>query len=136
MSRALRVLLAEDNAFVAELFRHALRKLPRELGGYAGHDLVTAQTGHEALRVLEQERLDAVILDHYLPGITGCAIVRRLRSMPAYRDVPVVVVSMGGEEVRKEALEAGATLLLEKPLQATQLLDTLRALPLGSASSS
>jgi len=123
-----RVLLVEDNTFVRDLFQHALLKFQVELANYASHDLLTAHTGIEALRVLENTKLDCVILDHYLPGITGCALVRRIRSMPGYENIPVLMISVGGNEVRREALASGATLYMDKPVLLTQLLDTLRAL--------
>jgi uncharacterized protein (TIGR02266 family) len=123
-----RVLLVEDNAFVSELFRHAVLKLHTELVGYTSHDLMIARTGHEALRLLEDRKPDMVILDHYLPGITGCSLVRRIRSMPDHQRTPVLMISMGGDEVRREALASGATLYMDKPILLTQLLDTLRAL--------
>jgi uncharacterized protein (TIGR02266 family) len=127
-SGTFRVLLVEDNAFVSELFRHAVLKLHTELVGYESHDLMIARTGPEALRLLEDRRPDMVILDHYLPGITGCSLVRRIRSMPDHQRTPVLMISMGGDEVRKEALASGATLYMDKPILLTQLLDTLRAL--------
>lgn len=123
-----RVLLVEDNSFVSELFRHAVLKLHHELVGYESHDLMTARTGHEALRMLGDKKPDVVILDHYLPGITGCSLVRRIRSMPDHQRTPILMISMGGDEIRREALASGATLYMDKPILLTQLLDTLRAL--------
>jgi uncharacterized protein (TIGR02266 family) len=124
-----RVLLVEDNTFVSELFRHAVLKLHHELVDYESHDLMMARTGHEALRMLGGDRKpDVVILDHYLPGITGCSLVRRIRSMPDHQRTPILMISMGGDEIRREALASGATLYLDKPILLTQLLDTLRAL--------
>ncbi len=127
-SGTFRVLLAEDNSFVCELFRHALLKFQAELADYPRHDLVTARTGQEALRALETGKPDFIILDHYLPGITGCALVRRIRAMPDHDGTPILMISTGGSEVRREALDAGATLFMDKPVLLTQLLDTLRAL--------
>jgi CheY-like chemotaxis protein len=122
------VMLVEDNSFVSELFRHAVRKFQYELGEYEKHDLVMAQTGLEALRLLESTRPDVVILDHYLPGITGCALIRRIRSMPGHEQTPILMISMGGNDVRREALESGASLYMDKPVLLTQLLNTLRTL--------
>jgi uncharacterized protein (TIGR02266 family) len=123
-----RVLLVEDNAFVSELFRHAVLKLHHEMVDYESHDLMTARTGHEALRMLGDKKPDVVILDHYLPGITGCSLVRRIRSMPDHQRTPILMISMGGDEIRREALASGATLYMDKPILLTQLLETLRAL--------
>lgn len=127
-SRNFCVLLAEDNGFVSELFRYAVVRFQRELVDYESHDLLTAVTGQEALRILQSRRADLVILDHYLPGLTGCALVRRLRAMPDYENTPILVISVGGQEIRKEAIEAGATLFIDKPVQLSQLLDTMRAI--------
>jgi CheY-like chemotaxis protein len=127
-SGGLRVLLVEDNAFVSDLFRHAIRKFQHERGQPEGHELVTACTGLEALRLLEGPPPDLVILDHYLPGMTGCALVRRIRVTPGLEETPILMISVGGNDIRREALEAGATLYMDKPILLTQLLDTLRAL--------
>jgi CheY-like chemotaxis protein len=126
-ARSFCVLLAEDNSFVSELFRYAVVRFQRELVGYASHDLLLAVTGHEALRLLEKRRADLVIVDHYLPGLTGCALVRRLRAMPDYERTPILVISVGGAEIRQEAIEAGATHFMDKPVQLSQLLDTMRS---------
>jgi CheY-like chemotaxis protein len=123
-----RVLLVEDNVFVSELFRHAVLKFQHELENCNGHDLMVARTGHEALRMLEGSTPDVVILDHYLPGITGCSLVRKIRGMKEYENTPILMISVGGDEIRREALESGATLYMDKPILLTQLLDTLRVL--------
>lgn len=127
-ARSFCVLLAEDNGFVSELFRYAVVRFQNELVGYESHDLLTAVTGQEALRMLQERRADIVILDHYLPGITGCALVRKLRAMPDYQRTPILVISMGGSEIRQEAIESGATHFMAKPVQLSQLLDTMRSL--------
>jgi uncharacterized protein (TIGR02266 family) len=127
-SETFRVLLVEDNVFVSELFRHAVLKFQHELDNVKGHDLMVARTGHEALRMLENATPDVVILDHYLPGITGCSLVRKIRGMKEFEHTPILMISVGGEEIRREALESGATLYMDKPILLTQLLDTLRVL--------
>jgi two-component system chemotaxis response regulator CheY len=126
VARSFCVLLAEDNSFVTELFRYAVVRFQKELVGYESHDLLTAVTGDEALRLLEQRRADLVIVDHYLPGLTGCALVRKLRSMPDYARTPILVISVGGPDIRQEALAAGATHFMDKPVQLSQLLETMR----------
>lgn len=126
-ARSFCVLLAEDNGFASELFRYAVGRFQNELVGYDSHDLMMAVTGQEALRLLQSRRADLVILDHYLPGITGCALVRKLRSMPDYEHTPILVVSVGGHEIQEEALSAGATRFMAKPVQLSQLLEMMRS---------
>ncbi len=125
--RGLDVLLVEDNEFVSRLFTHAIKRF--ELEHQAdGFRFATADSGVEALRILESAPKNLVILDHYLPGLNGCDLLRRLRAMSAYESVPILMISAGGEEVRREALAAGATEYIEKPVRLVELLDTLRRL--------
>jgi len=134
--RPFRVLLVEDNSFVHELFQHAIRRYHRD-GQSSGRplEIVLAQDGREALDRLSEDQIDLAIVDHYLPELTGVQIVESLRADPRLRDIPVLVVSVGGEGLREQALAAGADLFIEKPVLLKQLLNTLSCLlaPVGSA---
>jgi CheY-like chemotaxis protein len=121
------LLLVEDNSFVSDLFEYAVRRYESQSVQPAAHAVLMAKTAHEALRILEQVRPDLVILDHYLPGMTGCALLRRLRATDGHEHTPIVVMSTGGEDVRREALAAGATSFISKPLLLTQIVELLRA---------
>ena len=48
--------------------------------------------------------------------------------MTGFESIPILMISVGGNEVRREALDAGATLFMDKPVLLTQLLETLRVL--------
>ena len=69
----------------------------------------------EALVVASRERFDIVIVDYAMPGMNGIELIRRLRAMPAYAPVPIVMItSSTSEQVRIDAFEAGATDFLPK----------------------
>ena len=121
-----RVLLVEDNDFVRDLFEHALAQFHARVEGSQGALEVTwARDGQEALEALNGGRVDLAIVDHFLPVMTGAGVIARLRARPALADIPVLVVSTGGDDVRAEALAAGADLFVHKPVLLTQLLNTL-----------
>jgi DNA-binding response OmpR family regulator len=79
------VLIVEDDTALRELYRSALRA--------AGYAVAAVADGIDALRNVEAERPDAVVLDLGLPRLSGRDVHRELKSSPKTRDIPVVVVS-------------------------------------------
>lgn len=111
-----RVLVADDDNVVRDMLR---RYLERD-----GHDVSTARDGHEALQLLETERIDLAILDVMMPGPDGLAICRTLRERSGFR-VPVILLTAMTEEVDRIAgLEVGADDYVTKPFSPREL--TLR----------
>jgi DNA-binding response OmpR family regulator len=93
------------------------------LGG-AGHRIIAAYDGREAIRRFEEEHPDLVLLDLAMPGVDGADVVRRIR---AAGDTPIIVVS--GESdlgVTVELLDAGADDYVRKPFRAAELLARAR----------
>ena len=93
--------------------------------GQAGHRIVAAYDGDEALRRFREDEPDLVLLDLAMPGLDGATVCQRIREMS---DVPVVVVS--GERDRAatvELLDLGADDSIRKPFRADELLARVRA---------
>jgi uncharacterized protein (TIGR02266 family) len=123
-----RVLLVEDNTFAMELFDYAIRRFHTEQGVDSGLEVLHAGDAYEALRQLEQSSIDLAIVDHFLPGMTGCELVFRMRQDNRTQETPILVVSVGGETVRQEAYSSGANLYLDKPVLHKQLIVTITKL--------
>lgn len=123
-----RVLLVEDNQFVHDLFKHAVKRFHREMQDMGALEISSAANGHEALLHLEQQTADLAIVDHFLPVMSGSELVQRMRASERFKNIPILVVSVGGDGVREQALRAGADLYLDKPVLLKQLLTTLRLL--------
>jgi CheY-like chemotaxis protein len=85
--------------------------------------VTTARDGPSGLDAVRRTRPDAVLLDIRLPGIDGWAVLRELKSDPATRDIPVVVVSIVDERSRGVAL--GAAAYLVKPVGREELMTAL-----------
>jgi two-component system, OmpR family, KDP operon response regulator KdpE len=101
-----------------------VRALTTNLRG-AGYDVVTSETGEDALAQAATRAPDAVILDLVLPDMTGTEVCRHLRG---WSDVPVIVLSAVGDESAKiAALDAGADDYVTKPFGIAELLARLRA---------
>jgi putative two-component system response regulator len=83
----------------------------------------------EALAALATSQFDLVLVDYMMPELDGLAFIRRLRDLPGYAEVPVVMITTSDErQVRYDAREAGATDFLTKPLDGAELKPRLKNL--------
>jgi len=124
-----RVMLAEDNPLVLEMIRFGLRRYHRsQATGCQQLQVIEASNGQEAWELIQGTTIDLAIVDFYMPVMDGGHLVRKLREQPAYRNLPVIVVSVGGDEARREAYQAGADLYLDKPILFDKLFASLRQL--------
>lgn len=79
-------------------------------------------TGEEALRRVQEEQFDAVLLDLRLPGIDGLTVLAELRNRQATKSLPVIVITAhGGGEAEERCREVGSDGFLTKPFTAQQL---------------
>ena len=83
--RPLRILVVDDEPAVLEALETLLIR--------EGHTVLRAQDGEGALLRAQAERPDIILLDLYLPGLSGFEVVTRLRQIPALEAVPVVAFS-------------------------------------------
>jgi len=125
--RPFRVLVVEDNHHVVEMYEYALRKL-RTPAGAVSVDVRFAANGHEALAELAMLRADLVMADLYMPVMDGFTLVERLRADPAMAGLPIMIISGGGADARARALELGVDVYLQKPVQFSDIIGTVRTL--------
>ena len=108
-----RVLVIDDDSAVREL-------LSRSLAG-EGFDVRSAGTGDEGLRVALEWKPDAITLDVLMPGMDGWAVLRQLKSEPGIADVPVIMLSIMGDQNRALGIALGASEFLTKPVDRVRL---------------
>jgi uncharacterized protein (TIGR02266 family) len=124
-----RVLVAEDNQMVRELFRHALRKFEaRVMPGGRKLEVVEAENGKVACERLQEEPFHLAVIDYYMPVMDGMQVIRTIRENEEVRSLPIIVISAGGEDAQYEAFKAGADLFLGKPVRLPQLFESLQRL--------
>ncbi|WP_165246104.1 response regulator [Paludisphaera soli] len=91
-----------------------------------GHEVVVAHEGRTAVRLAEERRPDALILDIGLPGMTGYEVAQRLRQNPATRAIKLIAVTgYGQDKDRARAIEAGFDHHMIKPIDIDQLMELL-----------
>jgi two-component system, OmpR family, alkaline phosphatase synthesis response regulator PhoP len=108
------VLVADDNRGFAELLRALLED--------AGHDVVTAYSGLAAIAVVEQQDVDAAVLDVLIPEISGDAVAERLRQIRP--GMPIVLMT-GGD---RNFVAASGLPVLRKPFSKEDLLGAVERL--------
>jgi two-component system phosphate regulon response regulator PhoB len=110
-----RVLVVEDEPDIAALIAY---QLTRE-----GFRVETASTGPEALKAVNREVPDLVVLDRMLPGLSGDDVLKSLKGESATKNVPVLVLTAKREqEDRISGLELGADDYLTKPFSPRELV--------------
>jgi two-component system phosphate regulon response regulator PhoB len=117
----MKILIVEDERDIAELLSYNLSK--------SGFQIITAEDGEQALRLLEKELPDLVILDLLLPKIDGKEVCRRIRQNERTRNVPVLMLTALGEEVdRVVGFELGADDYVVKPFSPRELVLRINAI--------
>jgi DNA-binding response OmpR family regulator len=116
-----RVLVVEDEPHIRELVVLHL--------GLEGMTVTEAGAGDEAIRLVDQEAYDLVVLDLMLPKVDGMAVCRAIRRSTVNGDVPILMLTARGEESDKVlGLESGADDYLTKPFGVRELVARARAL--------
>jgi two-component system response regulator ResD len=113
------VLIADDDTVVLDVVR---RYLERD-----GHEVFVARDGHEALRLLNTERIDVAVLDVMMPGRNGLTLCRTLREEGGYAMPVILLTALGEEADRIAGLEAGADDYLTKPFSPRELALRVRS---------
>jgi CheY-like chemotaxis protein len=108
------ILVVDDDPVSQRLLGYALTR--------AGHAVVAAANGREALRLMGQQRPDLLILDLAMPEMDGVTMLRHLRDSADYRELPVIMLTASGlDSDARAARAAGVTDFLTKPLHPTDL---------------
>jgi len=119
-SRDLRtILIVDDELPIADVVAELLSE--------EGYSTLIATDGDHALAVLEQERPDLVLLDLYMPGMSGIDLLASLRTNPSLASIPIVMMTAGAVD-SAELIGQGATGLISKPFEVDSLLETVRTL--------
>src|SRR6266478_82792 len=103
------------------------RSLLRTMLG-SNHRVLEAIDGPEALKLLGTERIDLVLLDVMMPGMTGYEVCKRVKERPGEPFLPVLLVTaLSEQEQRNLGLQAGADDFLTKPVDRRELLLRVRS---------
>jgi len=114
----MRILAVEDEPEVLDLVRAML--------SHAGHTVLTAASGREAMTIFNRERVELVITDLGMPGLTGLGLAAELRRI---RRVAIVLLTGWAQELDPAAAE-DVDVILAKPFSREKLFEAIaRAVP-------
>jgi len=117
----LRILIVDDSYVARYILQMFLEK------GHA--ETICAETGHQALSILQSKTVDCVFMDIQLPGIDGYDTIREIRKKIHTSKLFVIAITSNPlEEVESACLEAGANGVLIKPLMPEELYSALQCL--------
>ncbi len=111
------LLLVDDEARILSALRRSLRR--------EGYEIVTAETAAEALRLIDEEPVDAILSDHKMPGMSGIDLLAEAaRRRP---EATRMLITGWTEEIPRDELErVGVRALVTKPWDEARLKATLR----------
>lgn len=112
------IMVVDDSVTVRKVTGRALER--------QGFRVITAKDGVDAMRMLQDNTPDAMLLDIEMPRMDGFEVARLVRSTQRLKDMPIVMItSRTGSKHRQRALSMGVNRYLGKPYQEDVLLNTL-----------
>ena len=115
MSRKRKILIVDDEPDALELLEYNLRQ--------AGHGVVLAEDGQQALDQARNDLPELILLDLMLPEVDGVKVCRTLKANPATQDIPIIMVTAKAAEIdRVLGLELGADDYVTKPFSPRELV--------------
>ncbi len=112
------ILIADDELRLRKVVAMFLRK--------SGHEVTEVSSGEQTLESIKTKVPDVIILDVVMPGLDGLETCRRIKSDPAYKDIPVLLLTANiSAEERAEGMKAGAIAYVTKPFSPKDLLEKI-----------
>jgi DNA-binding response OmpR family regulator len=97
-----KILLVEDDAFVSDIYQTKL--------GQDGFSVILAENGIEAMKALENEKPDMVLLDVVMPYMDGMEVLKKMKENENWKNIPVILLTnLSEKEKVEEGLEIGAS---------------------------
>lgn len=117
----LRILVAEDNA--------TNRKIIAQVLEHGGYEVTLATTGTQAVEALQWSEFDVVILDKYMPGMSGMEVAERYIALRGEPRAPMIMLTAEATaEAMQQCKAAGMQAFLTKPIDPEMLFETISAL--------
>ncbi|MCP3940886.1 MAG: response regulator [Desulfobacteraceae bacterium] len=113
MEKKNRILIVDDNDSIRRVLQSMLESL--------GYETETASDGFEALSKLVFD-IDLILMDILMPGMDGFQVVEAIRDQPAYKDIPIIMVTgLNTREDKVKAVKVGANDFISKPIDMTEI---------------
>ncbi|WP_148715583.1 response regulator [Chitinolyticbacter meiyuanensis] len=113
------ILSVDDSPSIRQMVTYTLEQ--------AGYTVISAADGDEGLAKAQAQQCQLVLTDQNMPGMDGLSLIRALRALQSYQQVPILMLTTeSGDEMKAAGRAAGATGWLVKPFDPVRLLDVVR----------
>ena len=113
------ILVVDDSASMRQLVSFALKS--------AGYEVVAAVHGKDGLEKMKSGKVDMIVTDLNMPEMDGIELIKNVRSNPASKFTPILMLTTESQETRKqEGKQAGASGWIVKPFKPEELVDLVR----------
>jgi DNA-binding response OmpR family regulator len=115
------VLVCDDNEMIVDLITHKLEKMNIKV--------IQAFDGDAALKIINEEKPSAIILDIMMPGMNGLSVLRAIKKEHATKNIPLILIS--GKKMEEDivaGLTLGADEYMVKPFMPEELITRLKKL--------
>jgi len=113
------ILLVDDSHFFIQVVTEFLKR--------SGHNILAAKSGREALKVLESNSPDIILMDYYMSDMNGDECCRTIKSNPALKGIPVIMLTSAGKDEDIERCRlAGCDDYVTKPVDKMALLTKIK----------
>lgn len=117
-----KVIVVDDSSVMRQIIKNNLKQL-----GFEQSNLVDAEDGEQALKMINEGGLDLVIADWNMPRMTGVDLLKAIRADGALKELPfMMVTSEADKEKIMEAVQAGVNQYIVKPFNTTQLEEKIK----------
>lgn len=115
------ILIVDDEKDIVELLRYNLEK--------EGYTVIEAYDGVSAVKIAQSQKIDLMILDLMLPGMSGMDVCKSIRANPALSGLPIIMLTAKADESDKiVGLEIGADDYMTKPFSVKELIARVRTI--------
>lgn len=120
MNDPIKTIVIDDEAIICKTLELILSK--------EGHDIVTSENGHEAIKLMQEEEFDLAIVDLAMPQMNGTEVIQWIKKEKPHTKV----IAMSGmdwkDTLLQGALSVGADRILKKPFQITDIQEAMNGL--------
>ncbi len=121
------ILLVDDSRIMRNIVKNTLITQPK----YASVQYFEAGDGGSALRIIESQPIDLLLLDWNMPGLNGLDLVKQLRGNQVFANLPIIMITSEAAKYNViEAVKAGVNDYLVKPVSDKALLEKIERIGL------
>jgi len=113
------IMTVDDSSSIRQMVSFTLKK--------EGYEVIQAVDGNDALEKLKTAQVNMVITDLNMPNLDGISLIKKVRAIPAYKFIPIIMLTTDSQDSKKgEGKAAGATGWIVKPFKPEQLITVVK----------